>query len=130
MENNTKQDLINYRITRSKDTLNEVYEIMKLGYFNTAINRMYYASFYAVLALLLKFDIATKSHVGVRQMFGLHFVSKNLISRESGKTFTNLFDKRQKGDYNDFFDFNKQDIIELLEPTETLISEIEKIILK
>ncbi len=128
MKINTKEDLIEYRLSRSRETLQEVYEIKKLGYYNTAINRLYYASFYAVLALLLKFDVLTKTHSGVRQMFGLHFISKKLISNISGKTYTELFDKRQKGDYNDFFDFNENDVIDLLKPTENLISEIELLI--
>ena len=39
------------------------------------------------------------------QMFGLHFVNTGIISRNSGKTYSDIFDRRQKGDYEDFFDF-------------------------
>lgn len=128
MKNHSKKDLIQYRLLKSRETFTEVHDLIQLGYFNTAINRLYYASFYAIVALLLKHNVLTKSHAGVRQMFGLHFVSKNLISSKVGKTFSELFDKRQKGDYNDFFDFTENDVLELLEPTENLISEIENII--
>jgi enterochelin esterase family protein len=36
---------------------------------NTAVNRLYYACFYAVIALLLKNDIETQSHNGARTKF-------------------------------------------------------------
>lgn len=55
---------------------------------------MYYACFYAVIALLLKYDISTQTHQGARAMLGLHFVSKGVLSKENGKTFHDLFEKR------------------------------------
>ncbi len=36
---------------------------------------LYYACYYAVAALLLKYDIQTQTHNGVKTMPGLHFVS-------------------------------------------------------
>ena len=128
MNSGDKEDLVQYRLSKSRSTLKEVYNLLELTYYNTAINRLYYAAFYAVLALLLKFNINAKSHAGVRKMFGLNFISTGKITRSSGKVFTELFDKRQKGDYNDFFDFDKKTVEELIEPTSLLISEIEKLI--
>jgi uncharacterized protein (UPF0332 family) len=71
-----KQDLIQYRLSRARETLDEVRELGKLGRWNGAVNRLYYACFYAVSALLLYKDLQPKSHAGVRQLFGLHFVKK------------------------------------------------------
>lgn len=48
-----KQDLIQYRLSRAKETLDEVRDLDKLGHWNAAISRLYYACFYAVSALLL-----------------------------------------------------------------------------
>ena len=128
MKSHTKDDLISYRLLRSQETFKEVFDLLDLGYNNTAINRLYYACYYAVVALLLKHNLSSKSHSGVRQMFGLHFVSKHDISVESARVFTELFDKRQKGDYNDFFDFTEEDVRELMKPTEKLLLEIENLI--
>ncbi len=44
------------------------------------------------------------------------------------KIYSILFDKRIKGDYDDFFDMEKQDVEELIEPTQKLIEEIENLI--
>ncbi len=47
-------DYINYRIQKAKDTIHEVKTHIGNKYWNTAINRMYYACYYAVGALLVK----------------------------------------------------------------------------
>jgi len=76
MTENEKQELINYRMSRVDETLEEVGFLVDNGLYNTAVNRLYYACFYAVSSLLVKNEIKAHRHAGVRQMFGLHFVSK------------------------------------------------------
>jgi uncharacterized protein (UPF0332 family) len=68
------KDYINYRIQRARETIGEVQSHLDNKYWNTAINRMYYACFYAIGALLAKHQIEASSHTGVRQKFGEHFV--------------------------------------------------------
>lgn len=62
------QDLAKYRITRAKETLNEVSILIENKLWNTAVNRLYYACYYAVMALLIKKGIKTRTHMGARQM--------------------------------------------------------------
>jgi uncharacterized protein (UPF0332 family) len=52
-----------------------------------------------------------------------------LISKELGKHYSELFEKRQKGDYNDFFDFDEETVVKLYQPSLDFIKEIEKQIL-
>ena len=63
---NTEIDkFISYRIEKA----DEVYEAAVLLYnasqWNSAVNRLYYACFYAASALLLKRGVGAKSHAGV-----------------------------------------------------------------
>lgn len=67
-------DLIEYRTDRSVETLKEAKAMVENEFWNASVNRIYYACFYAVSALLLKKNVDTSSHKGIRQMFGLHFV--------------------------------------------------------
>lgn len=46
-------DIILYRLDSAKTLLVEIKDHIEHGYYNTAMNRMYYACFYAVSALLL-----------------------------------------------------------------------------
>jgi len=56
-------DYVAYRIAKSNETIHEVETLIENEYWNTAINRMYYACFYAVGALLVKNGIQTNSIV-------------------------------------------------------------------
>ncbi|WP_461135296.1 HEPN domain-containing protein [Spirosoma lituiforme] len=49
-----------------------------------AINRLYYAAFHAVSALLFKNDIKVKAYSGAKAMLELHFVKTSLLSVEWG----------------------------------------------
>lgn len=98
------EDYIKYRIDRARETLAEVGTHINNEFWNTAINRMYYACFYAIGALLVQNNIEVASHQGVRQKFGEYFVKTGKFDKTLAKHFTELSDKRYKGDYNDFFD--------------------------
>ena len=87
---------------------------------------MYYACFYAVGALLVKNGVETSSHSGSRQKFGQLFIHTGLTSKELGKHYSELFEKRQKGDYNDFFDCDEETVLRFYQPSIDLIKEIEK----
>ncbi|MGB4415116.1 MAG: HEPN domain-containing protein [Paludibacter sp.] len=56
------QDYIKYRLQEANDTLNEVEIHIRNEFCNTAINRMYYACFYAVNALIMKEGVEISSH--------------------------------------------------------------------
>lgn len=117
--------LVAYRLSRAKETLEEVPNLRDMGYLNTAINRLYYACYYALVALLIKNRIQVSTHAGVKQMLGLHFVSKGLVSRESNRIFSILFERRHSSDYDDFAYATIEDIDELFPKAQTFISEVE-----
>ncbi len=123
-----KQDYINYRLQKAKETFSEVEVLINNEFWNTSINRMYYASFYAVSALLISNNVESSSHSGTRQKFGELYVKTGKIDRVLAKHYTDLFEKRSKGDYNDFFDFDKETVIRLYPLTKALILRIEELI--
>jgi uncharacterized protein (UPF0332 family) len=63
---------------------------------NAAINRLYYAIYYAVSALLLQSEIPTYTHSGFKTQFNLHFVKSGILTMEQGRLFSDLMDWRQK----------------------------------
>jgi len=122
------EDYVGYRLNRAKETILEVETLIQNEFWNTAINRLYYACFYAVGALLVKNGIETSSHSGCRQKFGQHFVQTGKISKDFARLYTDLFEKRQKGDYNDFFDFDGDTVRHLFEPSKLFIAKIEELL--
>jgi len=124
----TKEDYINYRIDRAYEALEDAKLLAENERWNTAVNRLYYASFYAVIALLITNGIETQTHDGVRTQFGLQFVKTGIIDKKFGKLFSKLFDYRLKGDYGDLFDFDKDIVEPLFEEVELLINTIKKVL--
>jgi uncharacterized protein (UPF0332 family) len=128
MKNSEKSDLINCRLKRATDTLQEINIHLENKLWNTAINRLYYACFYAATALLLDNDINASTHSGVRQMLGLHFIKTGRINSDLGKVFTDLFDKRHSSDYDDFIQVTKEDVEDLLPLATSFIKTIKDLI--
>lgn len=124
MKTEEKQALMKYRITKAKETFDEVATLVAHRFWNTAVNRIYYACYYAVSALLIKNDIQAQTHAGTRRMFGLHFIKTGIVDQKSGKFYANLFNKRQTGDYEDFFDHTEEDVTSLIQPAHHLIQKI------
>lgn len=91
LDDQSRAELVKYRISRADETIKEAMLLTNEGYYNAAINRLYYACFYAVQALLVKNGISSASHAGVKTMLSLNFVSKGLLDVEYGKTFSRLF---------------------------------------
>lgn len=125
MNEKDRHDLINYRITKARETFDEVSLHIKNELWNTAVNRLYYACYYAVIALLIEKEITALTHAGVRQMFGLHIVKTGIIKKDLGKFYSDIFDMRQTGDYEDYFDYRKEDVLDLITPANALITKIE-----
>jgi uncharacterized protein (UPF0332 family) len=113
---------------RAKETYREVEVLINNALYNGAVNRLYYACFYAVTALLIKNEIDTQTHAGVRQMFGLNFIKTGKIDPEIGKFYSAIFNSRQTGDYDDLISFDEERITVMLEPARQLISEIENLL--
>jgi len=125
-----KDDYIKYRMQKSLATINEVKVLIDNNFWNTAINRMYYACFYAVGALLAKNNINAQSHSGCLLQLGKHFVKTNIIDKEVAIVYSRLFEKRQKGDYTDFFDFDKESVVIHYEPAVIFINTIQELLNK
>lgn len=86
MDENSKSALIEYRIQRAYETLKEAKVMCRENFFNAAINRLYYACYYAAIALLLKYDLQTQTHNGVKTMDCI-LSQKELFHCELGKHF-------------------------------------------
>lgn len=115
LDEDSKKALVTYRIQRAYETLKEAEVMKREAFYNAAINRLYYACYYAAIALLLKYDVQAQTHNGVKTMLGLHFISTGKLPLKVGKTFGTLFEKRHSGDYDDFA-YCDQELVDDLYP--------------
>ncbi len=125
MKAQDKSEYIAYRISKAEETLLAAKELANKNYWNSCVNRLYYALFYAVNALLINDGVIAKSHTGVKTQFFQLYIKTGKINIKFGQLYSDLIDWRQKGDYNDFFDLSQEEVLPLLEPVEIFIQKIK-----
>lgn len=123
-----QEALIRYRIQRAYEALDEASLLFTEGHLNTYVNRLYYAGFYSVYALLLTKDISTSKHTHLRSLLHRDYVKNRLISVEMGRHFDLLFDSRQESDYADFVTFNEDEVGPWLDKTKSFVAHVEQLI--
>ena len=121
------QDLIQYRIERAHETFEEALLMQREGHWNSCANRLYYACYYAVSALLATKGLASSKHTGVKALFNQHFIKTCLVSKENGRLYNRLFDARQEGDYVDFVVFKGDDVEPLIPQVKGFIDNISQL---
>jgi len=126
MTTEERNEYVKYRIESAHKTVDAAKVLAENGFWNSAVNRLYYAVFYAVNALLVMNNIQTKSHSASKSQFSLHFIKTGKLDKKYGKLLAELYDWRQKGDYENIFDYDSDSVKPLLAPVTDMISQIEK----
>lgn len=103
MENNKAIDLCVYRMNNAQETLDTAKLCMEYKRYKDAINRCYYATFYAVKAVLALEEVDFKRHKDAVAYFNQNYVATNIFEREIGKRLGRLKRKRETSDYDDFY---------------------------
>jgi len=92
--------LIQYRIAESHAALKDAECLMHgQGSSQGIVNRLYYAMFYAALALMQKIGKIPSKHTGVISLFDTEFVLTGTCPKEMSKSFHRAFELRQTSDY-------------------------------
>lgn len=130
LDSESRAAIVKYRLERAYETLKEADYNTAGGYYNAAVNRLYYACYYAASALLLNCEIEANTHNGVKTQLSMHFVRTGHLSLDHGATFSLLFEKRQASDYSDFA-YCDLALVNTLRPrAEAFINAMEQLINK
>ena len=117
--------IVNLEIEKANNTYSDVLFFISEERWEAAANRLYYAVFHAVSALLIYDGHNIKSNRGIISMFGQHYVKTNLFTRQEGSLLSNLMIMRDNADYNCFYEADKEKIEPFIEPTGNLINKIK-----
>lgn len=122
------QDLVRYRMTRATETMEDARILANAGRWNACVNRLYYACFYAVSALLAGQGLSSSKHAGVRSLFNRHYVKAGKMPKDLARTYNDLFERRQEGDYVDFVRFQGPQVLPWMSEVEQLIEHIGRLV--
>jgi uncharacterized protein (UPF0332 family) len=128
--NKELNDFIQYRVARAREALDEAEILADSGHWNACVNRLYYACFYAVSALLSKHDLSSSKHSGLRSFFNHNFVKVGIIPKETAIIYNSLFERRQEGDYDVFVTFKETDVKPWLKEAAVFVDTVIKLIKK
>jgi uncharacterized protein (UPF0332 family) len=87
------------------------------------INRLYYAAFHAIQAVLYDRGFEPTSHGGVLSLFGSDIIAADDAPRRDGRFFSQLSELRQQADYG--YDELDEDVDALLSRTQQLVDDME-----
>ncbi|MBI3752427.1 MAG: HEPN domain-containing protein [Deltaproteobacteria bacterium] len=119
--------LIQYRLKEADDSIAEAKVLLKEKMSLRAVmNRLYYAMFYAVLALLQEKGLGTSKHIGAISLFDREFIKGGVFDKEMSKTLHRAFELRQKGDYMEEVEATQKDIDEIFPKTIDFVEKVKK----
>jgi uncharacterized protein (UPF0332 family) len=89
------------------------------------INRLYYAGFHAVRAVLYDRGFDPTSHGGVVSLLGSEIIDAGDAPRRDGRFLSKLSELRQQADYG--YDELDEDVGALLSRTRQLVDDMEEL---
>lgn len=125
LTNEEKTVLAKYRAERARNTYIEAVDNAELGHWNLVANRLYYAVFHALNALIVIDGDVVKTHKGLISIIGMHYVTTGEIETEDNKLIMRLFRMRQTADYDDYCDWDAEDVSPLVKKVKLLLEKIE-----
>ena len=120
--------IVKLELERAKRTCAEVETLKDAGMWNGVCNRLYYAVFHAISALLIHDGHQVNTHHGSHAVFGLHYIKTGVLPEDFGRLYNQLQTMREESDYNCAFEADQEELENRIEPARKMIETIEKMV--
>ena len=95
-----RETLVRYRLDKAAHTLRQAEALLAIDEWDGAVNRAYYAMFYAALAMLARHGVGgARRHAGVLVQVDRELVGLGHLPREQATDLHEAFRMRQRADY-------------------------------
>uniref|UniRef100_A0A832A668 HEPN domain-containing protein n=1 Tax=Desulfacinum infernum TaxID=35837 RepID=A0A832A668_9BACT len=115
-------------MARADEAMEDARILAMAGRWNACVNRLYYACFYAVSALLVRDGLSSSKHAGVRSLFNKEYVRTGKVPKDLARIYNDLFERRQEGDYIDFVSFQESQVLPWIAKADELIRYVADLI--
>ena len=123
-----RKTLVKLYWSKVEQTIEEAHIAMSGESWSMAANRIYYACFHAITALLVKDEHPVGTHLGTKINFGKYYVQQGLASPEQGRLFSQLASLREKSDYDIYVKATKEDVQKYYPEALALVEHIKKLL--
>jgi hypothetical protein len=106
---------------KARESLQSAQSESAAGRGSFAVNRLYYACFYAACAVLAARGQEYSKHSAVRAAFHRDIVNAGLVDPAFGELYDGLFEERSQGDYVAFVSFEPETV-------ETLVRRVDELL--
>ncbi len=113
-------------MNNAQETLDTAKLCMEYKRYKDAINRCYYAAFYAVKAVLALEEVDFKRHKDAVAYFNQNYIATNIFEREIGKRLGRLKRKRETSDYDDFYVASYDEAKEQYDAAEIIVNSVRQ----
>ena len=110
-------------------TLQAANFLARQGFHEDTMSRAYYAILHAARAALEVCDVTTRSHSGVRRMFGLHLIRSGAIEPEWSEHLGESLDERLAADYDVGISYSPDQATEECERAQDFLARIRRYLL-
>lgn len=120
--------VVTWRVERAHEALADAQALLARGSANAAVNRAYYAVFYAASAALLREGLVLAKHAGVQGEVHRVLVQSGRVDRHWGRVYTRLFEDRLRCDYVDLVEFPLEDAEVLVNEARAFVAEMARLL--
>ena len=117
--------LVRVRMEQAEECPDAAHSLLRLEKCNRSIvNRAYYATFNAALALLQTQEKTSKKHIGTIRLIDSEFVKTGKLPKQASRWFHHLFDARMEDDYQSITPIPLEEAREACEASDQFVSAI------
>ena len=119
-----RQIIVSLEKEKALNTFAEIEILRQNGLWNNIANRLYYAAFHAVSALLIHDGHTIGSHQGAVIMLHQYYVRAGILAKEDGTFYSQLQTMREKSDYNCTYNATEEDTAPRIAQTKQFIDKV------
>lgn len=124
LSNEERKIVIGLETEKARKTFAEIEILRQAGLWDNIANRMYYAAFHAVSALLISNGHIVGTHQGAVIMLHQHYIKTGILEKKYGTLYSRLQTMREQSDYNCTYNATEEEITPLIPLTEEFIEKI------
>ena len=120
-------ELAKYRLKQAEESINEaIFLLSGKQSTRSIINRVYYAMFYAVLALIVFGPFSSSKHSGVLSYFNKRFIKEGVFPEELGRSINKAYELRQESDYREYAELGYEEVEFFIEQAKTFLKTVKE----
>jgi uncharacterized protein (UPF0332 family) len=127
-EEEARRTVVTFWVAKTDEALASARSEYNAGRFSFAVNRAYYACFYAVGAVFLREGQEFTKHSGIRGALHRDLIKTGRVDPEFGKIYDRVFDNRQRGDYQELVQFEAEQVEEILRQARAFTEEMHRLL--